>query len=265
MGMAVHYRDEGPATGLPMVLLHGTSSSLLTWEACVDPLKKDYRVIRLDLPGFGLTGPHPSRHYQISDYVEFLHNFLKAIDVDSCVLGGNSMGGWIAWNYALEYPKEIKKIILLDAGGYPEKKAKGSLGLELAKVPVFRQLLTVITPRRLIKKSLLDVYGDSSKITESLVDQYHDMILREGNRNALLDRLSDGMNSDTIRISQINIPALIIWGDHDNLFPVHHAWKFHRDLPKDTVVIIAGAGHVPMEEEPIKTGQAIRYFLSALP
>lgn len=250
-GMNVHYRDEGlVADTTPIVLLHGTSSSLLTWDACTREWSKSHRVIRMDLPGFGLTGPNAEQDYSIKQYVDFLHRFLEERNVTQCYLAGNSLGGLIAFYYAATYPDQVKKTILIDPAGYPIKNAKGTLAFTLGKIPVLKNILTVITPTFIVRKSLEDVYGNKSLVTDELVEQYRDMTCREGNRNALLIRLSTDQAGDTTLVSKLTMPTLVIWGTLDQLIPVDNAYKFQRDLPLDTLAIFQGVGHVPMEETP---------------
>ena len=100
-GMKVHYRDEGnPSDSIPLVLIHGTSSSLHTWDAWVQDLLPSHRIIRLDMPAFGLTGPNPQQDYSLDYYAHFLHEFLGKLSVKHIYLAGNSLGGSIAWHYA---------------------------------------------------------------------------------------------------------------------------------------------------------------------
>lgn len=250
-GMTVHFRDEGPAHDtIPLVLLHGTSSSLHTWNACTKEWSKDHRVIRLDLPGFGLTGPNPEQDYSIENYVAFLNSFLQERKVQQCYLAGNSVGGLIAFQYAATYPDNVKKVILIDPAGYPTVNAKGSLAFKLGKIPVLKNLLTILTPTSVVRQSLEDAYGNKQRVTDALVNQYHAMACREGNRKALLIRLQKDQAGDTTQVSKLTMPTLVIWGSLDQLIPVANAYKFQRDLPADTLVIIPGVGHVPMEESP---------------
>jgi pimeloyl-ACP methyl ester carboxylesterase len=251
MDMPVHYRDEGdPSDSIPLVLLHGTSSSLHTWDSCTSAWATGHRVVRMDLPGFGLTGPNPAGDYSIDMYLKFLESFLQQQNIEQCYLAGNSLGGLIAVYYAAAFPDKVKKLILLDPAGYPIKNAKGSLGFTLAKIPVLNKILTIATPRSIIRKSLEDVYGNKTLVTDELVEQYHDLTCRAGNRQALLVRLTMDQKGDTTVISKVPMPTLIVWGAEDQLIPINNAYKFQRDLPMDTLVVFPGVGHVPMEESP---------------
>ncbi len=262
MGMQVHYRDEGPAADtVPLVLLHGTGASLLTWDACTADWAKEHRVIRMDMPAFGLTGPAPDDDYSIGRYVDFLHSFLQQLQVTRCHLAGNSLGGLIAYTYAAAYPGQVQKLILLDAAGYPIENAKGNLAFNLGRTPVVKHLLKIITPASIVRKSLEDVYGNKHLVNEALVAQYRDMACREGNRNALVIRLNNPQSGDTSILPAIKIPTMVIWGDQDFLIPLANAYKFQRDLPYDTLVVLNGIGHVPMEESPEKVIPLVRNFL----
>lgn len=264
MGLNVHYKDEGDATDSnPLVLIHGTSSSLLTWDSSVSILKKQHRIIRLDLPGYGITGPNPEREYGFDYYNTFLDSFLNRLQVKHCALAGNSLGGSIVWNYTLVYPEKVSKLILVDAGGFTSStKPNGALGFKLAQMPVMNQLLKVITPKFLVKKSLEDVYGDKTKVTNALVDQYYDMLLRTGNRQAIIDRMQKGFGSDASdKIKEIKTPTLIIWGDKDQLIPIDCAYLFKKNIVNSQLEILKSVGHVPMEESPEKFSYLVNRFL----
>jgi len=226
--MNVHYRDEGSKTDtIPIVLIHGTSSSLHTFEGWAAKLKENHRVLRMDLPGFGLTGPFPNRDYSIAHYVNFINHFLIAIGVKQCVLAGNSLGGNIAWRYAVKYPEKVNKLVLIDASGYPLHSQKIPIAFRLAKTPVLNKLLTFITPRFMAKASVENVYANKSKITPKLVDRYFELTLRKGNRQALIDRMRHLEVSDTLQIKNITKPTLLLWGAKDFLIPINNAFKFH--------------------------------------
>jgi len=261
--MEVHYRDEGSKTdSLPLVLIHGTGSSLQTFDAWAAALKKEKRVIRMDIPAFGLTGPFPNRQYSIDHYVDFIHHFLSALGVEKCILGGNSLGGQIAWNYTAQYPAMVQKLILIDAAGYPIQSQSVPIGFKIARTPVLKNIMTFITPRFMVKESVQNVYADKAKVTDMLVDRYFDLTLREGNRQALVDRLNlVGDTSPVQLIKNIQQPTLILWGEKDLLIPIKFAYLFHNDLPNDTLVILKNMGHVPMEESPQESLAPVLEFL----
>jgi pimeloyl-ACP methyl ester carboxylesterase len=259
-GMQLHYRDEGPGEDkLPLVLLHGTSSSLHTWDSLVAALPEK-RCIRLDLPGFGLTGPDPKRDYSMQHTVNIVDELLQKLKVDSCIIAGNSLGGFIAWSYALVYPR-AKKMILIDAAGFNSGQKGKNLAFELARIPVINKLLTIITPRSIVRKSLEQSYGDPSKVTDGLVDRYFELNCRTGNRQALLDRFNLPFSGDTNHIKDIKIPVLILWGQKDLLIPVSQANKFEAALPLNQKIIYPDLGHVPMEESPVLVALSIRNWL----
>lgn len=262
-GMNVHYRDEGnPKDSLPIVLLHGTGSSLHTYNAWVDKLKLNKRVVRMDLPAFGLTGPFPDRQYSIEKYVIFVEHFLASQNIEKCVLAGQAFGGNIAWQFTVKNPVMVEKLILIDASGYPLKPDSIPIAFTIAQTPIVNNLLTVITPRFMAKLSVENVYADKTKVTESIVERYFDLTLREGNRQALIDRMT--MEVDTLahlNIPKIVQPTLVLWGDEDRLVPLRIAHRFHNDLPNDTLVIIKNSGHVPMEESPQESLAVVLEFL----
>ena len=259
-GMQVHYRDEGPRDDkLPLVLLHGSGSSLHTWDSLV-LLFPEKRCIRLDIPGFGITGPHPKADYSTQNTIRILEELLQYLNADSCIIAGNSMGGFIGWSYALDHPR-VKKLILIDAAGFSTGSARSNLGFRLAKMPIVNQLVKVITPRSLVRKSIEQSYGDPSKVTDAIVNRYFDMNCREGNRQAMIDRFKLPVSGDTVRLREIKIPVLILWGQKDQVIPVANADKFAAILPNNQKIIYPKLGHVPMEEDPVKVADAIRNWI----
>lgn len=261
MGMQVHYRDEGNVLDtIPLLLIHGTSSSLNTFEKIVQQLRKTRRVITLDMPAFGITGPNPANTYSYAYYSTFLDSFLTSLQVNQCDIGGNSLGGGIAWQFTVAHPQKVRKLILIDATGYPVLNTKGSLGFKLASTPIINNLLLIITPKALVRKSLESIYYDSAMVTNEQVDRFHDMAISVGNRKALLSMFKNGLEQAPEKIKTITKPTLIIWGDKDNLIPVANAHLFKQDIKGSKLVILPNVGHVPMEEAPKKVAELIEAF-----
>lgn len=263
-GMQVHLRDEGPHTDpVPIVLLHGTSSSLHTWDGWARELKSSRRVIRFDLPGFGLTGPSADGDYRIESYVRFVAAMLDRLGVSHCVIAGNSFGGEVAWETALAHPQRIEKLILVDAAGYPLQPKSIPIGFRIARIPVLNRVMEFVLPRGLVESSVRDVYGDPGKVTPELVDRYFAITLREGNRRALAKRfeqMAAGLRGD--RIAALKLPTLILWGGRDRLIPPTDAQNFHRDIVGSRLSLFDELGHVPQEEDPAATVAVARQFLS---
>ena len=261
--MQVHYRDEG--RGFPIVLIHGTGSSLHTWNDWTKQLTKTNRVIRMDLPAFGLTGPNKNADYSIKNYTNFIHHFLDKINVDKFHLAGNSLGGNIAWNYAAEYPKRVEKLVLVDASGLPTNKPQPAI-FKMAKTPILNSLFLFVTPKVFIKKNMEEVYADNAKITDKLITRYHKMSLRTGNRQAFIDRAKIdfklGANSNLEKIKSIKIPTLLIWGAKDNWIPLDNGKRMDSLLPNSKLVVLENSGHVPMEENPEESLAVLKDFLN---
>lgn len=266
MGMKVHYRIEGNNLDtIPILLIHGTSSSLHTWDSVVSLLSTSQnlnkRIIRVDLPAFGLTGPSPENKYNYNFYNQFLDSFLNRLHINQCIIAGNSLGGGIAWHYALAQPKKVNKLILIDASGYPLKNEKGSLGFKIASMPIINNLLLYITPKVLVKKSLEGIFYDKSFITEDRVTRYHELLLCEGNRKATLSIFKNRQQADPTEIKNINTPTLIIWGDQDQVIAVENAYFFKKDMKNSQLLILSNVGHIPMEEAPKKVSEAFVSFI----
>jgi pimeloyl-ACP methyl ester carboxylesterase len=262
-GMQIHVRDEGPRDDpSPIVLIHGTSASLHTWEGWAQALKGRRRVIRFDLPGFGLTGPAPDGRYTIESYVQVTAAVLDKLGVKRFVIGGNSLGGNVAWASALALPGRVEKLILVDAGGYPFTSTSVPIGFRLARLPVVNRLLGSLLSRRLIETSVKNVYGDPGKVTPELVDRYYELTLREGNRRALMQRFEQSdFGAQAHRIRDLKLPTLILWGGRDRLIPPANAERFQRDIAGSERVMFDDLGHVPQEEDPARTVAVVRRFL----
>jgi len=255
--MNIHYRIEGQ--GPALVLLHGTASSLHTWDVWTEMLKDSLQVVRLDLPAFGLTGPHPIHDYSLDTYADVVIHFLDKIDVDRFSIAGNSLGGSISRKIAEKYPERIEQLILIDPGGYKTNKAL-PFAFRLGRTPVLKHLISSITPLSLFEKSIKEVYHDDSKISDKLLMRYYELSLAPGNRDALVARMNQE-SEEKWKSKFLKMPVLIMWGKMDEWIPVTLVDSFLRDIPEAEVVIYEQAGHVPMEEIPYETAEDARQFL----
>lgn len=262
-GMLVHLRDQGPRDDpAPIVLLHGTSASLHTWEGWVAVLQDKRRVISLDLPGFGLTGPFPDGDYRMSHYSAFLANVLEQLQVPRAVVTGNSFGGQLAWQFALDHPQRVERLVLVDAAGYPRNATSMPIGFRLAQIPALAPVMANVLPRPMIEASIRKVYGDPDQVSDELIDRYYELTLRAGNRDALRQRFIQAEAGQSYtRISELKMPTLILWGGRDELIPPVNAERFKRDIKGSRLVLFDELGHVPQEEDPARTVAVLMGFL----
>lgn len=262
-GMQAHVRDEGPRNDpTPIVLLHGTSASLHTWDGWVAALKDKHRVVRVDMPGFGLTGPTPDGNYTMPVYTHFVISMMDALGIKQAVIAGNSFGGYVAWKTTVDHPDRVIKLVLVDAGGYDFKATSVPIGFKLAQIPALAPVMSKLLPRSMIESSVRNVYGDPSKVTPELIDRYYELTLRAGNRQALVERFKQSKGGEfESQIKQITKPTLIIWGGQDHLIPPDNADRFQHDIAGSRLAVFDGLGHVPHEEDPVATAAAVRAFL----
>lgn len=270
-GQIVHLRDEGPRSDRePIVLLHGTSSSLHTWEGWVKALKTERRVVTLDMPGFGLTGPFTGS-YAADDYrgdtlARFVIDVLDHLQLQRVVIGGNSLGGEIAWRVASLAPERVSKLVLVDASGLPFQPESIPLGFRIARIPILNRAGEYWLPKSLIAQGLRNTYGDPARVSSTLIDRYYELTLREGNRRALGLRVQQlSMGEDAARVDALKLPTLILWGGRDRLVPPSVAQDFQRRIAGSQLVLYPELGHLPHEEDPGQTLTALRGFLSAPP
>ncbi|MBF0224897.1 MAG: alpha/beta hydrolase [Desulfobacterales bacterium] len=262
LGTSVHYRDEG--NGPVLILLHGVVSSLHTWDEWVKELSPYYRIIRFDVPGFGLTDPKDTKKFADNYWEDFLDAFVSTLGIDKFYIAGNSLGSFISWNYALKYPEKIKKMVLLDPIAFSQPVP---WVLKIAKIPVINFFAKYIVPRFLIEKNILEVYGDKTKVTEKIVDRYYEITMRAGIKKSIIyifkNIISISLSSDIgSKVKDIKVPVLILWGNDDAWVPVSLLQYWREALPSAHYIVYDGVGHVPMEEVPVQSARDVHQYLS---
>jgi pimeloyl-ACP methyl ester carboxylesterase len=272
-GVTVHLRDEGPREAPAIVLLHGSNADLHTWEPWVEGLTQDYRVIRFDQVGHGLTGPDPVGDYSRANYAADIAGVMDALGIEAAVIGGNSMGGKHALAFAADYPGRTLGLILVDASGAPMPKEEtekeddggGNIGFAIAQTPGINRIVEQITPRSLIRQSLEESVSNQAVVTEEAVDRYWELLRYPGNRAATMARFSSPYDPlSEAEIAGIAAPTLILWGDEDRLIPLSAGRWLDRVMPDSELVVYEGIGHLPHEEAPGATLEAVRKWLDNL-
>ncbi len=259
-GAKLRVKDTGPRDAPAVILLHGFGASLDTWDPWAAALSQPYRVIRFDLPGFGLTGPDPSGDYTDQRTVLVLAALMDQLGLPRASLIGNSLGGKIAWNFAVAYPDRVQKLILISPDGF------ASPGFEYGKkpkLPFILRLLPYVMPRPMLRMNLAVAYADKSKLTDATLTRYDDMMRAPGDRTAMLARMQQVMlqNPEPL-LRRIQAPTLILWGEQDAMIPFSNSADYMRNIPHATLVALPGLGHVPFEEAPAQSLPAVEAFLA---
>jgi pimeloyl-ACP methyl ester carboxylesterase len=265
-GLRVHVRDTGPSAvpGQPpaptVLLLHGFGSSLHTWDDWAAGLQDRWRVVRIDLPGAGLTGADPRGDYSDERGVQLLLALMDRLGLARATVVGHSMGGRLAWRLAAEHPERVDKLVLVAPDGF------ASPGFEYGKAPEVGftvQLMRHVLPRAVLKASLAPAYADASRFSEATVDRYHDMLLAPGVRGALIQRMQQlVLQEPTPWLQRIQAPTLLLWGEQDAMIPLANAQDYLKAVPRSRLVSFAGVGHLLHEEAPEASLPALRAFLA---
>jgi pimeloyl-ACP methyl ester carboxylesterase len=256
-GVRMHYRDEG--TGPVVVLFHANFSNLIDWDPWVDALKDRYRVVRIDMTSHGLTGPDPTGDYTLPRTLELTEKFIDALGIEKATLGGTSLGGTVAIHYTTRHPERVERLILLSPGSL-EGKERARQGM-----PKAAYVLTAILPRALPEFMLKSGFGDPSKLPDELVDRWYDMWMREGQRRAQLDRLSQYEAGDIEGLVRaIRVPVLLLWGEANTTAVFEQSGEFRKlleNVPSLTFISYPGVGHMAVEEAGAEIGKDVRAWL----
>ncbi|MFC4726387.1 alpha/beta fold hydrolase [Glycocaulis abyssi] len=260
-GLNWRVREDGPAGAPAIVLIHGFSHSLESFDGWAEALSGDYRIIRFDLPGHGVTGPHPDGAYSNEDTAAQVAELLDTLELDRFAIGGNSLGGLVSWRYAAANPDRVAGLVLVSPGGY----SINNVGDEPVEVPLPVQLYLRLAPDAGVRMATQTLYGDPSRLTEDRIAQIGQMMRQPGVGEALIARLQQFTLPDPEPLlATIDAPALILWGTADTVVPASHGPRFVDAMPGARLITYDGAGHMLMEEYPAETAADVQVFLQVL-
>jgi pimeloyl-ACP methyl ester carboxylesterase len=253
-GVRVHVRDEGPRDAPVIMLIHGANESLHSWQTWSAALSPRWRVVRMDVPGHGLTGPAPDGDYSTPAMVAFVDEVRTALRIDRAAVAGHSMGGAIAWRYALAHPDHVSGLILVAAAGAPPPPGADSRGrplaFRIAANPFLGPIFAKITPRSLVEEGLAKAFADPGAVPPELVTRIWELARRPGNREATLRRITAPRDAAAFEdVGRVGAPTLLLWGDTDRITDVTGAGAFKRRMPRaEDPIIYEGVGHLPQVE-----------------
>lgn len=262
----VHYCDSESDRPV-LVALHGIMDSAHGWQGWMREIGHHYRIVAPDLPGFGLTGPLLAGDYAVSMWVHFLDDFVAALRIEHFHLAGSSLGGGVAWNYAIRHPDKVQRLVLVDPVGYPQEVPDA---VRIVARPGIAAIVPLFTPRWIFSGYVKQVYGDPARVTRPVVDRFFEIALRPGSRPAMIrvfQLLVQQSQDETLpngiaNLHRLGIPTLLLWGEKDRWIPVQHVARWQQDVPSIQAIVYSGAGHIPHEEMPEQTAQDVHRFLS---
>jgi pimeloyl-ACP methyl ester carboxylesterase len=260
-GVRLHYQDKG--VGTPLILIHGFLSSTYSWKDVFEPLAKNYRVIAVDLKGFGFSGK-PDGDYTRRAQAILVAHLLDYLKIDKAWLAGNSMGGEVSLNFALQNPQRVAGLILIDSAGV-SVPGSNSLAPGYISVPFLGPVLIALalTSDRLVRQGLEKSFYDDAKITDERVASYYrPLTTRGGQLAALRARKQAGQFPIEQDLNKINSPTLIIWGAEDALIPIEAGRKMNSLIKGSKLVIVERCGHVPQEELPERVFDEMTKFIA---
>lgn len=268
-GINVHYKTYGQ--GEPtFILLHGFGASLFSWHEVTEPLSESGTVIAYDRPAFGLTerpleweGESP---YGPQAQVDIVIGLMDELGVEKAILVGNSAGGTVSMQVALQYPERVQALILVDAAVYAGGGAP-SWSRPILKTPQMNHVGPLIA-RQLQAQGvefIKTAWHDPSKITQDIFDGYQKPLQIENWDKALWQLTVASEESGLVeRLAEITMPTLVITGDDDRIVPTEQSLRLADELPNVELIVIAKSGHLPHEEKPVEFMQAVTEFLSTL-
>ena len=271
-GSLIHLRDEGNKKGKVILLIHGFNGSLFNYEPMVPFLTDEYRVISLDLPAHGLTGAVKSDLYSHEGFEKVIGEVVQLLGINKFYFVGHSMGGMIAWRYALKHLDQLNGLIIIGSPFIANEEEYRDFqsvnappaAFEIIESKFFRRALEYVTPRLLVKEGVSQTVYDQSIVTDELVDQFHDIILMEGTRLAigmLVEDHEDDFIANPNDLKNISIPSLILHGEEDNLVDIRFVEHFIDQIPNVRLISYPNVGHMPPMEIPALLAQDIRGFI----
>jgi pimeloyl-ACP methyl ester carboxylesterase len=257
----LHVRDSGPKSAPAVVFIHGFGSSLHTWEHWAQSLSSDLRVIRLDLPGSGLSPPDTQNDYSDTRSIALIKALLDTRGIQKASIVGHSIGGRIAWKFAAREPQRVNRLVLIAPDGF------ASPGFEYGKpveLPAAMGMMRWVAPRWLVRMSVVPAYANPSALSDDILTRYYELMRAPGAREALLARMQQTLLSDPLpELKHIVAPTLLVWGRDDAMIPFGNATDYQGAIATNTLFALSNMGHLPMEERSDEALRAVQMFLTA--
>jgi pimeloyl-ACP methyl ester carboxylesterase len=258
----VHYQEKG--TGRALVLIHGNNSSTYSWADVFDELAKEFRVVALDLKGFGFTAK-PAGDYRVETQAALVVGLLDRLGIERAALCGSSMGGAVALAVAINYPQRVDSLILVGSSAFNDVRG-GSLAPAYLRWPYIGGAVTALalTSDSLVREGLRKSFHDTSRVTDERVAAYYRPLrTRGGQRAARLVRDQRDYTRIERALDTIRQPTLLIWGAQDRVNLLEDARRLHSQIREAQLVVFDNCGHLPQEEMPEWFTREVLSFMKA--
>ena len=269
-GMKVNYRTQGAEDAPLMVMAHGATDSLGVWDRLAEELQGDYRIVRFDWIGHGLTDGVPPKEYSSVRMGEFLHDFVETAGLDDFILVGHSFGGEGSLHYAVRHPEKIRALVLVASGGVaPTAEETAAMGFDgLIGAPFWVHWLAInISPDAALEAATPALYHNLEAVTEADTNRVTRLMLYEGNRGGGYWLNANGVSDPkpVPDLESLPMPTLILAGEYDIIVPLRMHEEFNARIPNSELVVFKDTGHMITAESPEKTLAAVQSFLNRLP
>jgi 2-hydroxy-6-oxonona-2,4-dienedioate hydrolase len=248
-GQSIHFFEAGQ--GPAVILLHGLGANAGMWVANIGALSEHNHVIALDQIGFGHSDK-PLIDYRIATFVDFLYGFMQAQKIAKATLVGNSLGGWIALDFALQHPEMVEKLVLVDAAGLSFETTPPTVNLNPASLDDTKKVLGV-------------VFYNQAMVTDQAAAAVFARHLKD-NDGYTIRRVIDGFTAsnqlEDTKLSSVHVPTLVVWGANDALLPLSMGERLHAGISGSKLVTFKECGHIPQLEKPEEFNRALLDFLS---
>jgi len=265
-GVRVHYQAAGDEHAPAMILIHGFASSTLVWSKVFLKLADaGYRVIAIDMLGYGYSAKPRKGEYTIAGQAKLLVRLLDRLGIPRAIFVGSSYGGAVAASCALDYPDRVEKLILV--GAVSNNRPLEFTLMRLFGSPVFGDVVSplLIGSRRLLRRRMKRVYDRHSWVLdEKRVDARHLPLRAAGTHRAII-RTVRGWDAE--RVSRdahlIKQPALLLWGENDLDIPLAEGERLHAEIAGSRLIVFLNCGHIPHEEYPEAFTNVVTDFCKA--
>lgn len=255
-GTKIHYQDFGDKTDKTVILIHGYTASTVSWAATAKRLAENgFRVITLDLVGFGFSGKPKSFDYTINSQARTVERLMDRLGIGRATVVGHSYGGAVAATLALDYPERVEKLV--SVAGVIDNTFKEDPMMSIARTPGLGEFVTMFLTdsRKFVVHRLKGLIAPENHhiITESRVNHYQ-RVLRSAETQYGMLQIARNWDADRIKMdaSLITQPTLLVWGDKDPAIPLWMGELMYDRILQSRLVVFRNCGHLPAEENPDK-------------